>query len=180
MQHTIRMGSIPARAGEPSQIGRKTCSARVYPRSRGGTVLGQILQIRQPGLSPLARGNLPLLPRQYPKPGSIPARAGEPAWKNTVIAENRVYPRSRGGTTGLVCRRLCHWGLSPLARGNPKEAKAMATLSGSIPARAGEPFSRHHCLCLLRVYPRSRGGTSRHFGTKDANEGLSPLARGNR
>ena len=51
------------------------------------------------GLSPLARGNLPLVANILFPIGPIPARAGEPF---RLIEANGIlgaYPRSRGGTS---------------------------------------------------------------------------------
>ena len=57
LQELIRLGSIPARAGEPPQSGVLLQASRVYPRSRGGTTTCRFLRRSPVGLSPLARGN---------------------------------------------------------------------------------------------------------------------------
>ena len=70
-----RMGSIPARAGEPAQLLVCVLRGRVYPRACGGT--GWRILAELGGLSPRVRGN----------PGM--ADQAEPA---------KVYPRACGGT----------------------------------------------------------------------------------
>ena len=70
-------------------------------------------------------------------------------------------------------------GLSPLARGNPKDATASGWVSGPIPARAGEPEYTLIGLRFVRAYPRSRGGTRDSMPIDSPALGLSPLARGN-
>ena len=51
-------GSIPARAGQPTQQKKKLLKKRVYPRSRGATQAILLMRLEKEGLSPLARGNL--------------------------------------------------------------------------------------------------------------------------
>ena len=70
-------------------------------------------------------------------------------------------------------------GLSPLARGNPKEHLTERHTVGSIPARTGEPIQRPHCSIRGTVYPRSHGGTAIAASKTRGAQGLSPLARGN-
>ena len=103
--------------------------------------------------------------------GSIPARAGEPRrdfdqW--TASSPHWVYPRACGGTVVFARLNICKRGLSPRVRGN------RATVSRSIPARAGEPKKYTTVIparagepILVRlhhgpyqVYPRACGGTS--------------------
>ena len=172
-------GSIPARAGEPPRCHGIATGARVYPRSRGGTLDEQALMVTCKGLSPLARGNHDEDLEDGGTAGSIPARAGEPARRGSSPRRSRVYPRSRGGTT--YCRTNSAWrgGLSPLARGNPVAFRGREAWKGSIPARAGEPARDALLVGRNRVYPRSRGGTIQSSGVTHPAMGLSPLARGN-
>ena len=53
------------------------------------------------------------------------------------------------------------------------------TLSGSIPACAGEPRFERCKGDILRVYPRVCGGTPRRSSRWPSNRGLSPRVRGN-
>ncbi len=96
------------------------------------------------------------------------------------LTRGRAYPRSRGGTTSSCLTARPKWGLSPLARGNRGRHLRHAPAGGPIPARAGEPSSFAAIAACKRAYPRSRGGTAvlRVGGSPD--QGLSPLARGNR
>ena len=72
------MGSIPARAGEPSNQNGSVGNKRVYPRACGGTLLRYLDRLRVTGLSPRVRGNPSTGSPSYSTHGSIPARAGEP------------------------------------------------------------------------------------------------------
>ena len=71
--------------------------------------------------------------------GSIPARAGEPAYVHGANALLWVYPRACGGATlcGMVI--LYVMGLSPRVRGSLIASGYYYDVAGSIPARAGEP-----------------------------------------
>ena len=71
-----------------------------------------------------------------------------------------VYPRLRGGTWQRQRGGSFDYGLSPLARGNPRVGLASQSVA--------------------RVYPRLRGGTGLLIQAGGSLEGLSPLARGNR
>ena len=70
-------------------------------------------------------------------------------------------------------------GLSPLARGNLAVAHAPGIDVGPIPACAGQPKAHIPCACRKTAYPRLRGATFDRSSSFAANEGLSPLARGN-
>ena len=158
----IRFGSIPARAGEPSQRTRRSRPRRVYPRACGGTAgnaaapltvgvypracggtrqcVGHSHSIR--GLSPRVRGIRSHISSPVVQQGSIPARAGEPASKPSGDTFSRVYPRACGGTTAEDRQVIIDLGLSPRVRGNRCTGRHGARASGSIPARAGEPDPR--------------------------------------
>jgi len=162
----LTVGSIPARAGEPPTLRRPRIAGWVYPRSRGGT-LGRLRPVHRHrvyprsrggtqyhpaarqvhlGLSPLARGNHFYVYSTLTASGSIPARAGEPKVRKRVDARTWVYPRSRGGTSGPQLAPVPRGGLSPLARGNPLSVRFRRLITGSIPARAGEPLDHKHMI----------------------------------
>ena len=150
--------SIPARAGEPKPRSNTLATRTVYPRACGGTG-AQVVPLR---VRPI---------------GSIPARAGEPHRSRLIAC--RVYPRACGGThlwptrcraawvypracggTAMVFARVFGW-VYPRACGGTSHPLTLTGLSGSIPARAGEPPV---CRCAnyndMWVYPRACGGTS--------------------
>ena len=56
----LKLGSIPACAGEPSAVPSGSAVITVYPRVCGGTVAALAAGGGAPGLSPRVRGN-PLL-----------------------------------------------------------------------------------------------------------------------
>ena len=113
------------------------------------------------------------------KSGSIPARAGEPHRLAAAGRLPRVYPRACGGTASPRRRQDSPSGLSPRVRGNLRVRRVVGQRRGSIPARAGEPRSRHTPPARDRVYPRACGGTTRRCTSASTRAGLSPRVRGN-
>ena len=91
----------------------------------------------------------------------------------------RVYPRVGGGTWLFYASYAWCYGLSPRGRGNPSYLPFPATISGSIPAWAGEPAARRPRNSPRWVYPRVGGGTFPNLRAALNLGGLSPRGRGN-
>ena len=153
-------GSIPACAGEPGDVAGRAGRMEVYPRVRGGTLDTLDKKLMTCGLSPRARGNLGTSLALSYILRSIPACAGEPSWTFKSATGRQVYPRVRGGTTRSKSTDETVKGLSPRARGNHLNHKSRTPVTRSIPACAGEPWSRRTTASRTRVYPRVRGGTT--------------------
>ena len=177
---SVDHGSIPARAGEPISRDRVQDQRRVYPRTCGGTDSRAHAQLVHTGLSPHVRGNRAERLGGLCREGSIPARAGEPATSIRGRSVTRVYPRTCGGTSSCPVRDLHARGLSPHVRGNLGAGSAEPVLTGSIPARAGEPVFSCFLWFLVWVYPRTCGGTTVDARCQRRSSGLSPHVRGNR
>ena len=172
-------GSIPACAGEPSGLMRKTKSGWVYPRVCGGTFEDSLDLIEGWGLSPRVRGNPPR-PAENPTPRrSIPACAGEPPCSPVAYHVSKVYPRVCGGTPRRRTPRHPPRGLSPRVRGNPLLFQIELSPLRSIPACAGEPRAVPPVRRDAPVYPRVCGGTRSAAERLGRNQGLSPRVRGN-
>ena len=172
--------SIPARAGEPvPDTARDQCD-RVYPRACGGTSVAATSSWTWTGLSPRVRGNRSAEHPLHRCPGSIPARAGEPAIHIGPSSPPGVYPRACGGTQMFEADTIDLTGLSPRVRGNLVLGHVHHVVPGSIPARAGEPGDLGVQHGPRRVYPRACGGTRRSGCTTRPSPGLSPRVRGNR
>ena len=114
----------------------------VYPRVCGGTLVRVTLRGKGSGLSPRVRGNHDGADRVEFVAGSIPACAGEPFASVASADSQRVYPRVCGGTHGRHHGGWAMGGLSPRVRGNPTVWLVPVLLCGSIPACAGEPWTR--------------------------------------
>ena len=135
----LRLGSIPACAGEPSLGPGKNTRCQVYPRVCGGTVIELFGGFAYEGLSPRVRGNRDL--------------------HQCARASTRVYPRVCGGTQVVSHISALSAGLSPRVRGNRGKGRTRNGRLGSIPACAGEPVSSWRTVRIIRVYPRVCGGT---------------------
>ena len=135
------MRSIPACAGEPRPAPPFRTPGTVYPRLCGGTLTRPSCPMAPSGLSPLVRGNPAQAVVGADGLGSIPACAGEPAWRRPRACPRAVYPRLCGGTGAGLARFSTPNGLSPLVRGNRFKQGTGTLLQGSIPACAGEPLA---------------------------------------
>ena len=155
----VRLGSIPACAGEPGARSSMRVRTRVYPRVCGGTRSASEACKANWGLSPRVRGNPRHRDGHAIIPGSIPACAGEPRARHRSKWRARVYPRVCGGTMTLRDSTYTSWGLSPRVRGNPIRVQIQRVRAGSIPACAGEPRAWIVASFASRVYPRVCGGT---------------------
>ena len=136
--------------------------------------------LRTSGLSPLARGNRWQATCGHLRAGPIPARTGQPRKKRARGFQCRAYPRSHGATTAGKSSTRDSPGLSPLARGNPRQVPSAVFFGGPIPARTGQPLSAGLGRGVGGAYPRSHGATVYTINRENIPWGLSPLARGNR
>ena len=114
-----RVGSIPARAGEPSSDNATVSASTVYPRACGGTQPLCPQECAGCGLSPRVRGNPGGGGVFLDSLGSIPARAGEPPPAAPPDVHCPVYPRACGGTNAKRVNFRRQSGLSPRVRGEP-------------------------------------------------------------
>ena len=152
---------------------------RVYPRACGGTFALQPPSVAPVGLSPRVRGNLGLAWGWFVFCRSIPARAGEPRVAMGCGGWDRVYPRACGGTGFRFSLLEQSYGLSPRVRGNLTNTSVGVGVTGSIPARAGEPRTMSTLSIVAPVYPRACGGTAIDLPGLVPAKGLSPRVRGN-
>ena len=171
--------SIPACAGEPSDISSNSTMTWVYPRVCGGTSASSWIDGIEKGLSPRLRGNLRSGFPSSDARRSIPACAGEPGAGTVIELCNGVYPRVCGGTRRAKDGGEPHRGLSPRVRGNQARMETYRYRKGSIPACAGEPGTNVLCSFEVRVYPRVCGGTASALRGCLPASGLSPRVRGN-
>ena len=110
--------------------------------------------------------------------GTIPARAGETAADGGWRLLLWDHPRTRGGDLRNIVRTVAQQGPSPHARGRVREGEQGPGIVRTIPARAGETYSRRAVRGPCRDHPRTRGGDRNHPRHQLAAEGPSPHARG--
>ncbi len=114
------------------------------------------------GLSPLARGTLPLYMPECRCYRFIPAGAGNTPFGGTSRDHWPVYPRWRGEHLVMVETNGPGSGLSPLARGTPISVSRRICDCRFIPAGAGNTPLRFCRVSVISVYPRWRGEHSKH------------------
>ena len=151
-------GSIPAGAGEPPVSSVNLRPYRVDPRGRGGAYVSAVMRSPSQGRSPRARGSPAKSLCWFGRLRSIPAGAGEPAYRPGRCPRHQVDPRGRGGAYQQGTTTTSQQGRSPRARGSPYPSRTLHPSFRSIPAGAGEPLPVAHPPSELQVDPRGRGG----------------------
>ena len=137
-RRTVRR-SIPAHAGQPQSRAINIRVKPVYPRACGATDKWCSHLVLPSGLSPRMRGNPLLVTVGKGSSRSIPAHAGQPISRVTVVPVSSVYPRACGATSVTDASASPHTGLSPRMRGNLTGRRKCQVTSRSIPAHAGQP-----------------------------------------
>jgi len=130
------------------------------------------------GPSPRLRGKRGTSPPASPRPGSIPAPAGETYTIPLSAFETQVHPRACGGNGWSWCRTSIVPGPSPRLRGKPQRAPPEDQPSGSIPAPAGETSAGSSRGSTIWVHPRACGGNCRRSLANRQVAGPSPRLRG--
>ena len=171
-------GIIPALAGNTNPSQDKHCSKADHPRSRGEYSLPSTVKKPALGSSPLSRGIHRGPALRTPTPRIIPALAGNTRGPSKAISQPRDHPRSRGEYRQKDGQLTVPFGSSPLSRGIPGIAVAIALFGGIIPALAGNTGSRPPAGRPGTDHPRSRG--EYRVGRIDhaPQFGSSPLSRG--
>ena len=129
---------IPAHAGKTRTRRSPPARPSAHPRSRGENHRLKVDAGGRVGSSPLTRGKLPAASAGAGSRGLIPAHAGKTSSTPEMRCERTAHPRSRG-ENAQVCDHPClASGSSPLTRGKPIRAEALAVHAGLIPAHAGK------------------------------------------
>ena len=172
------MRLIPAHAGKTTRWGRPASVSPAHPRSRGENVATTYTVGTRRGSSPLTWGKLPVLRRQLPGPGLIPAHAGKTC--RSVLGQPglRAHPRSRGENDLLVICLIGYLGSSPLTRGKRSPEAPRRRPVRLIPAHAGKTADLDTPTAQHAAHPRSRGENRMSVAVTLSGLGSSPLTRG--
>ncbi len=152
------LGWIPAGAGETLGLADIEDGHWVDPRGCGGDRVIRRCDRPTSGGSPRVRGRLRRPVDLSPRPGWIPAGAGETATCSAAAPARGVDPRGCGGDAGPPPKPSDAGGGSPRVRGRRRGTEPALAFRGWIPAGAGETWR-----CRLRqerggVDPRGCGG----------------------
>ncbi len=175
---TIAIRFIPAGAGNTTSGCRRSAWSPVYPRWRGEHCMALASSLTDAGLSPLARGTRIKHGLTRRAARFIPAGAGNTPRLFKRGRRGSVYPRWRGEHDRLRHLAVADQGLSPLARGTPRQKVNAAKNERFIPAGAGNTIKKLFCVSFRSVYPRWRGEHFYSVNNRSLIVGLSPLARG--
>ena len=151
------LGLSPLARGTRRDYSKEDAGDRFIPAGAGNTFKYVYLLIAISGLSPLARGTPALFAALSLVARFIPAGAGNTVDGEFFIAGAPVYPRWRGEHSAYFRRKPYEYGLSPLARGTPRQKVNAAKNERFIPAGAGNTRRWHRQTPVLSVYPRWRG-----------------------
>ena len=153
--------------------------ARAYPRVCGATPTIVHMLASSWGLSPRVRGNRKLRRKGVAPVGPIPACAGQPRSTAAASWPRRAYPRVCGATQKQTRRGVRGVGLSPRVRGNRPSGFNIISITGPIPACAGQPSCATSSPLKAGAYPRVCGATDPEAAGAVDCLGLSPRVRGN-
>ena len=170
--------SIPARAGNPRAMSASARVARVHPRACGESMQVPVPIPYRPGPSPRVRGIPVAFVFRRHRPGSIPARAGNPEGSTRPNQSTRVHPRACGESLRDPRRARRGRGPSPRVRGIRGGEAVSGTRRRSIPARAGNPRAMSAAARVARVHPRACGESFSERAVRVAARGPSPRVRG--
>ena len=136
-----RLGSIPACAGKPVNLGNARIRIEVHPRVCGEAAEAAHIEMLELGPSPRVRGSLWDVGWPRPRIRSIPACAGKPRDGQHSHLVIWVHPRVCGEAFRSHAVHLAGGGPSPRVRGSRDTLIRAPQGTGSIPACAGKPLS---------------------------------------
>ena len=131
------LGIIPAYAGNTWNRCFGITSVWDHPRVCGEHSKNMLDECEERGSSPRMRGTLPQIPCVTHGVGIIPAYAGNTQSGQSMFAAAWDHPRVCGEHTAIGDAVIDATGSSPRMRGTPCDTGLVKTLSGIIPAYAG-------------------------------------------
>ena len=171
-------GIIPALAGNTSVLAYQGGGSADHPRSRGEYPVGWAGVSLGAGSSPLSRGILENHTQGFPRPGIIPALAGNTALRGVPGMTRRDHPRSRGEYNRIFSIPALSPGSSPLSRGILGGGTGQSADRRIIPALAGNTHRVGEPTHEMADHPRSRGEYEVTQAVTLCSAGSSPLSRG--
>ena len=157
VEHAVRVGLIPACAGQtrPSSLART--ARRAHPRVCGADLMSACLMETAYGSSPRVRGRRHHVSTAETRHGLIPACAGQTDAALFHESVQRAHPRVCGADGFRCAPRGGAGGSSPRVRGRLKLRIKARVLEGLIPACAGQTGVEHLCRGCDWAHPRVCG-----------------------
>ena len=172
--------SIPACAGNTSNLRAVIPSSTVHPRMRGEHAVVMAAGFNINGPSPHARGTRGLRRDRRRQRRSIPACAGNTYSQPGPGRGLTVHPRMRGEHRMCSTKMRAPYGPSPHARGTQQRSVYGVLYGRSIPACAGNTRRGRSGGARSPVHPRMRGEHVTTLVKANGYRGPSPHARGTR
>ena len=162
------LGIIPAHAGNTGHRKSTTAWTKDHPRACGEHSRRLTLDPLPHGSSPRMRGTLTAISLAESTVGIIPAHAGNTDALDRDLRVNGDHPRACGEHPLTICHSMPCTGSSPRMRGTHVVAGTPLSVSGIIPAHAGNTGMRVIICRFAGDHPRACGEHSqrkRRFGT---------------
>ena len=175
---SIRIGIIPAHAGNTRRCVRLLDVCRDHPRACGEHWLVVRRVERQVGSSPRMRGTLAANSVTTEKLGIIPAHAGNTICVPLRWIAPRDHPRACGEHLLFLLASASSQGSSPRMRGTHVGRIRNKQMRGIIPAHAGNTAILKSCRLGIRDHPRACGEHEMLVIISDGAMGSSPRMRG--
>ena len=173
-------GIIPAYAGNTNSMFIVSSLVGDHPRVCGEHSCGFQSGGRHQGSSPRMRGTLRVEGQGSMLPGIIPAYAGNTATCAPADVVRKDHPRVCGEHLVMAANNLSNKGSSPRMRGTPRSTVCLASVTGIIPAYAGNTSPAATSSCGCRDHPRVCGEHRREGRASSRLPGSSPRMRGTR
>ena len=174
------VGIIPACAGNTRCKPKPLKFQRDHPRMRGEHRPATVRPPAIEGSSPHARGTPRVNPHGAQTPGIIPACAGNTLCTVEAGASHGDHPRMRGEHVPSNRKPASRMGSSPHARGTQLRDQVSRSLTGIIPACAGNTPADSPSKSPKQDHPRMRGEHVVFPRLPRPLWGSSPHARGTR
>ena len=171
-------GIIPAHAGNTFPVFARRVHRRDHPRACGEHKITAGGASMEAGSSPRMRGTLSRAVNRVYGGGIIPAHAGNTLTSSSTVSVCWDHPRACGehsivGMSGVRAR-----GSSPRMRGTLNQATGLDTMTGIIPAHAGNTIRNLTFYYALGDHPRACGEHSDVAIISGTLMGSSPRMRG--
>ncbi|RYP99589.1 hypothetical protein PG22511B_1304 [Bifidobacterium pseudolongum subsp. globosum] len=175
---TVRVGIIPALAGNTGTANTSSTTSGDHPRACGEHVPTQYGTAGWVGSSPRLRGTLQNLGSVNFWSGIIPALAGNTSRWRSAARSRWDHPRACGEHYREYVVKSGDTGSSPRLRGTLPAIIAVIGRDGIIPALAGNTSSRVLLDAGRWDHPRACGEHCIKEAIKNGHEGSSPRLRG--
>ena len=169
---------IPAHAGNTMSLTLMRLLMRDHPRACGEHRDGVLDSFSVGGSSPRMRGTLGSASPAVGRHGIIPAHAGNTLPCGLSFAGIGDHPRACGEHPGGFTADAYLEGSSPRMRGTPFGAVRSVSMTGIIPAHAGNTVPTEGRWIVVRDHPRACGEHLQEKATSHYGGGSSPRMRG--